>query len=233
MRADVPGTVEEVYRDLLARAPENKMQPRLEPMRRVLALLGDPQHAAPVIHLTGTNGKTSTARMVEAVLRAYGLRTGRYTSPHLQRVTERISIDGAPVSDETFVRVWGEILPIVQAVDAELEAEGKLCFDGPGRGAPALRDGQYVIRFHGVAPWSCAEKKLGGFAQAVDPVGLVALGTRAFARCCARGGAQKEGGVYAAPDLGGPSWRIWCGTRNGTYGIASLYPTHEQPTCGD
>ena len=56
MRGDVPGTVEEVYRDLLARAPENKMQPRLEPMRRVLALLGDPQHAAPVIHLTGTNG---------------------------------------------------------------------------------------------------------------------------------------------------------------------------------
>ena len=116
---------------------------------------------------------------------------------------------------------------------AQLEAEGKLCFDGPGRGAPALRDGQYVIRFHGVAPWSCAEKKLGGFAQAVDPVGLVALGTRAFARCCARGGAQKEGGVYAAPDLGGPPWRIWCGTRNGTYGIASLYPTHEQPTCGE
>ncbi len=126
MRADVPGTVEEVYRDLLARAPENKMQPRLEPMRRVLALLGDPQHAAPVIHLTGTNGKTSTARMVEAVLRAYGLRTGRYTSPHLQRVTERISIDGAPVADETFVRVWGEILPIVQTVDAELEAAGEV-----------------------------------------------------------------------------------------------------------
>ena len=117
MRGDVPGTVEEVYRDLLARAPENKMQPRLEPMRRVLALLGDPQHAAPVIHLTGTNGKTSTARMVEAVLRAYGLRTGRYTSPHLRSVTERISIDGAPVADETFVRVWGEILPLVQVVD--------------------------------------------------------------------------------------------------------------------
>ena len=126
MRADVPGTVEEVYRDLLARAPENKMQPRLEPMRRVLALLGEAQQAAPVIHLTGTNGKTSTARMVEAVLRAYGLRTGRYTSPHLQRVTERISIDGAPVADETFVRVWGEILPIVQTVDAELEAAGEV-----------------------------------------------------------------------------------------------------------
>ena len=88
-----PDTVEAVYADLLARAPENRMEPRMEPMRRVLALLGDPQHAAPVIHLTGTNGKTSTARMIEAVLRAYGLRTGRYTSPHLRSVTERISID--------------------------------------------------------------------------------------------------------------------------------------------
>ncbi|MFP3472592.1 dihydrofolate synthase, partial [Micrococcus sp. SIMBA_144] len=79
---------------------------------------GDPQHAAPVIHLAGTHGKTSTAPMGEAVLRAYGLRTGRYTSPHLQRVPERISIDGAPGADETFVRVGGEILPIVQTVDA-------------------------------------------------------------------------------------------------------------------
>ncbi|MDY6055132.1 bifunctional folylpolyglutamate synthase/dihydrofolate synthase [Micrococcus sp.] len=119
------GTVAEVYRDLLSRAPENRMQPRLEPMRRVLALLGDPQQAAPVIHLTGTNGKTSTARMIEAVLRSYGLRTGRYTSPHLRSVTERISLDGEPVADETFVRVWNEILPIVQTVDAELEADGQ------------------------------------------------------------------------------------------------------------
>lgn len=120
-----PATVADVYADLLARAPENRMEPRMEPMRRVLALLGDPQHAAPVIHLTGTNGKTSTARMIEAVLRAYGLRTGRYTSPHLRSVTERISIDGAPVADETFVRIWGEILPMVQVVDAELEAAGE------------------------------------------------------------------------------------------------------------
>lgn len=121
----VPGTVEEVYADLLARAPEHRMEPRLDPVRRVLALLGDPQHAAPVIHLTGTNGKTSTARMIEAVLRAYGLRTGRYTSPHLERVTERISVDGEPVADEDFVRVWGEILPMVHTVDAELEAAGE------------------------------------------------------------------------------------------------------------
>ena len=91
MRADAPGTVEEVYRDLLARAPENKMQPRLEPMRRVLALLGDPQHAAPVIHLTGTNGKTSTARMIEAVLRAI-LRAGLYELAYGQEVPAKAVI---------------------------------------------------------------------------------------------------------------------------------------------
>ncbi|MDO5635258.1 MAG: Mur ligase family protein [Micrococcus sp.] len=120
-----PTSVDGVYADLLARAPENKMEPRLEPMRRVLALLGEPQHAAPVIHLTGTNGKTSTARMIEAVLRSYGLRTGRYTSPHLQSVTERISVDGEPVADETFVRIWAEILPMVEVVDAELTEQGQ------------------------------------------------------------------------------------------------------------
>ncbi|MCY1159006.1 MAG: bifunctional folylpolyglutamate synthase/dihydrofolate synthase [Citricoccus sp.] len=120
-----PRTVEAVYRDLLARAPENKMEPRMAPLWRAMELLGEPQKAAPVIHLTGTNGKTSTARIIESVLRAYGLRTGRYTSPHLTSVTERISIDGAPVPNETFVRIWNEILPVIQVVDAELEAEGE------------------------------------------------------------------------------------------------------------
>ncbi|MFC7402564.1 bifunctional folylpolyglutamate synthase/dihydrofolate synthase [Citricoccus sp. GCM10030269] len=120
-----PETVEAVYQDLLARAPENKMEPRMGPMWRAMELLGEPQKSAPVIHLTGTNGKTSTARIIESVLRAYGLRTGRYTSPHLSSVTERISIDGAPVPQETFVRIWNEILPVVQVIDAELEAAGK------------------------------------------------------------------------------------------------------------
>lgn len=120
-----PTTVREVYRDLLDRAPENRMEPRMAPLRRAMELLGEPQHAAPVIHLTGTNGKTSTARMIEAVLRAYGLRTGRYTSPHLSSVTERISVDGSPVEDEAFVRIWNEILPMVEVVDAELEQAGE------------------------------------------------------------------------------------------------------------
>jgi hypothetical protein len=116
---------------------------------------------------------------------------------------------------------------------AQLEAEGKLCYQGPARGGVAERGGQYLIRFRGVAPWSCGEKKIGGFSRTPDAVGLVAVGTRAFVRCCARDGGKKEGGVYSAKDLGGTNWRIWCNTRNGTYGIATLYPTDEKATCGD
>lgn len=114
-----------VYAELLARAPENKMEPRMDPLWRAMELLGDPQLSFETIHITGTNGKTSTARMIEAGLRAHNLRTGRYTSPHLVSVTERISIDGEPVSDETFVRVWGEIRPYLEMVDGELTEQGE------------------------------------------------------------------------------------------------------------
>ncbi|GAA2175780.1 folylpolyglutamate synthase/dihydrofolate synthase family protein [Arthrobacter parietis] len=117
-------SVESVYAELLSRAPENKMEPRMAPLFRAMEILGEPNRAVPIIHITGTNGKTSTARMIEGLLRAHDLRTGRYTSPHLARVTERISIDGEPVSDETFVRVWDEIRPYLEMVDAELDAAG-------------------------------------------------------------------------------------------------------------
>lgn len=115
--------LDRVYAQLLARAPENKMEPRMAPLWRAMEILGDPQAAYPVIHLTGTNGKTSTARMIESGLRAFGLRTGRYTSPHLSSVTERISIDGEPVSAQTFVRVWEEIAPYLDIVDQELRSD--------------------------------------------------------------------------------------------------------------
>lgn len=118
-------SVESVYAELLGRAPENKMEPRLAPLFRAMDVLGEPNKAFPIIHITGTNGKTSTARMIEAGLLAHDLRTGRYTSPHLTRVTERISIDGAPVSDETFVRIWDEIRPYLDIVDAELTTAGE------------------------------------------------------------------------------------------------------------
>jgi dihydrofolate synthase/folylpolyglutamate synthase len=111
-----------VYEELLARVGEAAPQPRLEATRRAVELLGDPQRSAPVVHVTGTNGKTSTSRMIESLLRAAGLKTGLLTSPHLVRVTERIVIDGRPVSDEAFARNWDDIRPYLLMVDAELIA---------------------------------------------------------------------------------------------------------------
>ncbi|MCK8610567.1 folylpolyglutamate synthase/dihydrofolate synthase family protein [Agromyces sp. C10] len=115
-----------VYAALLARVGEAQPQPRLDATRRAVELLGDPHRAAPVIHLTGTNGKTSTSRMIESILRAQGLRTGLMTSPHLVRFTERIRIDGEPIADEAVARIWEEILPVLGLVDAELEGRGEV-----------------------------------------------------------------------------------------------------------
>ena len=125
--AKLAQTVED---DLVARIPEHKLRPRLEPTRRAVELLGDPQKAYRVIHVTGTNGKTSTTRFIERILREQGLRTGRFTSPHLVRLNERMSIDGEPVSNERLYSVWQEIKPLIEIVDAQLEAEGdtKLTF---------------------------------------------------------------------------------------------------------
>lgn len=117
-------SVEDIYQHLLSRAPEDRMAPRLDAVQLAVEALGDPHRSAPVVHVTGTNGKTSTARLVESLLLAHDLRVGRYTSPHLERVTERISIDGEPVSDETFVRIYGEIAPYLDLVDRHLEADG-------------------------------------------------------------------------------------------------------------
>ena len=108
---------DEVYAAILERAPENDIDPTLDRVLSVCELLGDPQRAFRVVHITGTNGKTSTSRMVERLLREHGLRTGRFTSPHLTRVTERIAIDGEPISDERFVEVWQDVAPYVHMVD--------------------------------------------------------------------------------------------------------------------
>jgi dihydrofolate synthase/folylpolyglutamate synthase len=117
---------EAVYRALLERVGEQAPEPRLDATRRAVEVLGDPHRAAPVIHLTGTNGKTTTARIVESLLRASGLRTGLMTSPHLENFTERIQIDGEPVTDADVVRIWSEIAPYVELVDAELEGRGEV-----------------------------------------------------------------------------------------------------------
>ena len=114
-----------VLEKLLVRIPENKIRPRLEPTRRAVELLGDPQKSYRIIHITGTNGKTSTTRFIERILREHGLRTGRFTSPHLVKLNERMAIDGEPVSDEQLIRVYSDIEPILEFVDQELIDQGQ------------------------------------------------------------------------------------------------------------
>jgi dihydrofolate synthase/folylpolyglutamate synthase len=109
---------DQVSAALAARWPESRLEPSLERIAALTDLLGSPQRAYPVIHVTGTNGKTSTARMIDDLLRGFGLRTGRYTSPHLGSVTERITLDGAPVSRERFVETYRDIAPYLDMVDA-------------------------------------------------------------------------------------------------------------------
>ncbi|GAA0192513.1 folylpolyglutamate synthase/dihydrofolate synthase family protein [Cytobacillus oceanisediminis] len=110
-------TYAEVEAALLGRWPETRLEPSLERITALCRLLGDPQDAYPVVHLTGTNGKSSTARMIDALLRALDLRTGRFTSPHLQSMTERISLDGEPLTEEQFVEAFADVAAYAQVVD--------------------------------------------------------------------------------------------------------------------
>jgi dihydrofolate synthase/folylpolyglutamate synthase len=111
----------EVEAALLQRWPESRLEPSLDRILALSELLGDPQRAYPVIHLTGTNGKTSTARMVDALVRARGLRTGRFTSPHVESMTERISVDGDPLTADAFVQAYLDVAPFLDLVDADSE----------------------------------------------------------------------------------------------------------------
>ena len=113
-----------VYDILLTRQGEQWVQPRIERTQKLLDYLDNPQRTYRVVHVTGTNGKTSTSRIIESLIRAHGLRTGMFTSPHLERFTERILIDGEPVTDEALVAAWDEIAPFIDLVDAELTASG-------------------------------------------------------------------------------------------------------------
>ncbi|WP_203338419.1 bifunctional folylpolyglutamate synthase/dihydrofolate synthase [Nocardioides limicola] len=106
---------------LLSRWPETKLEPSLDRIAAFTDLLGDPQHNYRVVHLTGTNGKTSTSRMVDTLLQALELRTGRFTSPHVEQMNERISIDGEMLSDERFVEAFNDVAPYTWLVDAASE----------------------------------------------------------------------------------------------------------------
>jgi dihydrofolate synthase / folylpolyglutamate synthase len=114
---DIEVRMREVEREIISRRPEHSVDLALDRMAELVGLLGDPQRACPVIHITGTNGKTSTARMTDALLRARGLRTGRFTSPHLVSIRERVVVDGAPISPERFVAAYDEVIPYVTLVD--------------------------------------------------------------------------------------------------------------------
>src|SRR5690349_13044384 len=106
------------------RWPETKIEPSLTRISALLDLLGSPQLAYPSIHVAGTNGKTSVARMIDALITALHRRTGRTTSPHLQSAVERISIDSKPISPAQYVATYREIEPFVQMVDAQSQAGG-------------------------------------------------------------------------------------------------------------
>ena len=109
-----------VYEALLERVGEATPRPRIEPARRLAELAGSPQLSFPVIQIAGTNGKTSTSRAIESLLRAHGLRTGLFTSPHLVEFTERFQIDGEPIRDEALVSAWADLQLPLEVVDREL-----------------------------------------------------------------------------------------------------------------
>ncbi len=106
------------------RWPETKIEPSTSRISALLEMLGSPQQGYPSIHIGGTNGKTSVARMVDALLTAFSRRTGRTISPHLQSAVERISIDGVPISPATYVDTYREIEPFVELVDQQSEGAG-------------------------------------------------------------------------------------------------------------
>lgn len=110
--------------ELDTRWPETRIEPSLTRISALMDLLGSPQHAYPAIHVAGTNGKTSVTRMIDALLTALHRRTGRYTSPHLQRVTERIAVDGHPIGARAYVDTYRDLEPYITMVDDSSTAAG-------------------------------------------------------------------------------------------------------------
>lgn len=119
---------EQVVSELQARWPEHRVAPSLHRIQALMDLLGAPHEATPVIQIAGTNGKGSTAIMIDALLRAAGLRTGRFTSPHLVDLTERICVDGVPIPADRFDELWESVRPMVELVDAQLIDGVRLTF---------------------------------------------------------------------------------------------------------
>jgi len=118
------GALADVEAELNQRWPETKIDPTLRRMTALMDVLGSPQRAYPAVHIAGTNGKTSVTRMIDALFTRLQLRTGRMTSPHLQTVTERISIDNEPISPEGYVETFNDIAPSIRMVDEQSRDDG-------------------------------------------------------------------------------------------------------------
>jgi len=108
----------EIAAALNKRWPENQIEPSLDRILALVDALGSPHLTYPTIHIAGTNGKTSTARMIDQLLANLGYRVGRYTSPHLESFTERISIKGEPISDLEMIKTYEDIHLYLDLIDS-------------------------------------------------------------------------------------------------------------------
>ena len=113
--------IDAIEKALLARWPENRIAPTLERIAALVDILGSPQLTYPTIHIGGTNGKTTTARMIDSLLFEMGLRTGRFTSPHLESYLERICINGQPIDAKELIFSFNDVSPYFDLMDSKFD----------------------------------------------------------------------------------------------------------------
>lgn len=113
--------IDAIEQALLKRWPETRIQPTLERISALVDALGSPQLTYPTIHVGGTNGKTTTARMIDSLLFEMGLRTGRFTSPHLETYRERISINGQPIDPKALIFSYNDIAAYLDFMDSKFD----------------------------------------------------------------------------------------------------------------
>ena len=118
---DDQARIDAIEKALLARWPENRIAPTLERISSLVDMLGSPQLTYPTIHIGGTNGKTTTSRMVDSLLFEMGLRTGRFTSPHLESYLERICINGQPIDAKELIFSFNDISPYLDLMDTKFD----------------------------------------------------------------------------------------------------------------
>jgi dihydrofolate synthase/folylpolyglutamate synthase len=113
--------IDEIEKKLLARWPETRIEPTLQRIAALVDVLGSPQLTYPTIHIGGTNGKTTTSRMIDSLLFEMGLRTGRFTSPHLESYLERISINGQSIDPTAFIFTYNDIAAYLDLMDSKFD----------------------------------------------------------------------------------------------------------------